>query len=95
MRIEDRFKIFQLYNNSTKLNKIEKGKNAQHIDKLEISEQARDFQAVLNAIKNIPDVRQDKIDELKDKIMSGNYNISAKDIIEKLVKEYKSSKQNG
>lgn len=92
MRIEDRFKILQIYNNSTKVNRPEKNKQKTDVDKVEISEEARDFQTILNAIKTTPDIREDKINEIKKKIDEGTYNVSAKDVVDKLIKGYISSR---
>ncbi|ABP67252.1 anti-sigma-28 factor, FlgM [Caldicellulosiruptor saccharolyticus DSM 8903] len=92
MRIEDRIRIFQIYSSSTKVNRVEKKKDVESTDKLEISCEARDFHAVLNAIKSTPDIREEKVNEIKSKIESGTYNVSAKDVVEKLIREYKQAK---
>ncbi|WAM30854.1 flagellar biosynthesis anti-sigma factor FlgM [Caldicellulosiruptor naganoensis] len=92
MRIEDRMRIFQLYSSSTRVNKVEKKQDVRNADKLEISSEARDFQAILNAIKSTPDIREEKVNEIKSKIESGTYNVSAKDVVEKLIREYKQAK---
>ena len=55
-------------------------------DELSISGQAKDYQAVLRALKNIPDIRKDKVDELSEKYNSGNYDVSGKDIADKIIK---------
>ncbi|MEZ0537216.1 flagellar biosynthesis anti-sigma factor FlgM [Caldicellulosiruptoraceae bacterium PP1] len=92
MRIEDKFRIFQIYNKTSKVEKVDKKIVSQKADKVEISQEAKDFQAILNAIKNTPDIRQDKVDEIKKKIESNTYNVSSNDIIEKLISDYKNSK---
>ncbi|ADQ45908.1 Anti-sigma-28 factor FlgM family protein [Caldicellulosiruptor kronotskyensis 2002] len=94
MRIEDRIKIFQIYTQTAKVSRVEKKQEVASTDKIEISSEAREFQAVLNAIKQTPDVREDKVNEIKKKIDSGTYNVSGKDVVEKLIREYKASKKN-
>jgi len=94
MRIEDRIRIFQVYSGSTKVNKIDKKQDTKSTDKVEISSEARDFQAILNAIKSTPDIREEKVNEIKSKIESGTYNVSSKDVVEKLIREYKQAKNN-
>lgn len=95
MRIEDRLRIFQIYSRSTNVNKVEKKQDVKGSDKLEISSEARDFHAILNAIKATPDIREEKVNEIKNKIESGTYNVSAKDVVEKLIRDYKQAKNIG
>lgn len=92
MRIEDRSRIFQIYSSSTKVNKVEKKQDVKRTDKLEISSEARDFHAILNAIKSTPDIREEKVNEIKSKIESGTYSVNAKDVVEKLIREYKQAR---
>jgi negative regulator of flagellin synthesis FlgM len=94
MRIEDRIRIFQIYTQTAKVTRVEKKQEPTATDKVEISSEARDFQAILNAIKQTPDVREEKVNEIKKKIDSGTYNVSGKDVVEKLIREYKASKKN-
>jgi negative regulator of flagellin synthesis FlgM len=73
-----------------------KHKNVRGIDKISgvsskkdvvsISGQAKDFQTVMKALRNVPDVREDKIRELNEKFYSGNYNVKGKDVAEHIVK---------
>jgi negative regulator of flagellin synthesis FlgM len=53
-------------------------------DKMEISETAREIQIARKALSDVPDVRTDKLDEIKQLMASGNYKPSAEDIVEKL-----------
>lgn len=50
-------------------------------DKVEISDKAKDFQFAMNAYKNLPEVRKEKIDEINKKIQSGSYNPSGEEIV--------------
>ena len=40
-----------------------------------------------DAVRQLPDVREDKIRELKDKIEKGTYDVSGQNIAEKMVSE--------
>lgn len=54
--------------------------------KAPVIEVAVDKQAeIKNSLKDLPDVRKDKVAELKARIASGDYNVSGKDIAEKIV----------
>ncbi len=54
-------------------------------DKVEISSAARDIQVARKALEEVPDIRTDKLDEIKTLMASGNYKPSAEDIVEKLL----------
>jgi len=56
-------------------------------DKIEISSKAKDFQVAMNAFKNLPEVRNSKIGEIKSAIASGTYNPSAEETIDGIFKE--------
>lgn len=58
-------------------------------DKIEISSEAKEFQIAMQAFKKLPDVRDDKVDELKDKIKDGSYKPSSEDIAKKLLESLK------
>lgn len=53
-------------------------------DKVEISDKAKDFQFAMNAYKNLPEVRKDKVDELSKKIQSGSYNPSGEEVVDSM-----------
>ena len=55
-------------------------------DIVSISSQAKDYQSVMKVLKDMPDVRQDKVDELSQKYESGSYDVSGKDIVDRVLK---------
>ena len=63
--------------------KIERQKKVN--DSFVVSDQARDFQTVLKAISNAPDIREEKVNDILKRIEEGSYNISANDIADKLL----------
>ena len=46
----------------------------------------KDFQTVLKAISNSPDVREEKVNDIIKKMEQGSYNISSEDIANKLLR---------
>jgi len=54
-------------------------------DKVEISKEARDFQVAMNAINHVPEIREDKVNEVKNQIEAGTYNPSSKDVASKIL----------
>lgn len=57
-------------------------------DTLAISDFAKELQIAKQAVLNTPDVRQDKVDEIKKQMEAGNYNVSASQLADKLLKKY-------
>jgi negative regulator of flagellin synthesis FlgM len=52
-----------------------------------LSTTAKDVQALQNAISNLPDVREDKVQALRDQIEKGTYKVDAEKVAEKMVGE--------
>lgn len=59
--------------------------NAIQKDAVSISSDAKYLNIALKALKNIPDVREDKVKELTEKIENGTYYIDSKKIAEKIL----------
>lgn len=53
-------------------------------DQVELSSTAKDFQYAMKLLKDVPDVRQDKIDSIKNQIKTGTYKIDSGKIVEKM-----------
>jgi negative regulator of flagellin synthesis FlgM len=56
-------------------------------DKISLSGQAKEINDLKKLISDLPDIRQDRIDALKKAIETGNYNIDANSIAEKILEE--------
>lgn len=77
-------KINKAYNkNVGKVKKTDKPEMKR--DQIEISQSSKDFQVAMDAFKKLPDVRQEKIDNIKSEIEKGTYKPTAEDIIKKMM----------
>ena len=56
-------------------------------DELSISDRAKDFQTLLKALQEVPDVRTGKVDEISKKLGVGKYNVSSGDVSEKIIQK--------
>lgn len=87
MRINNNINVQQVlkgYNkNVGKVNKT--GKSEMKRDQIDISQSSKDFQIAMGAFKKLPDVRQDKINEVKEQIDKGAYKPSTEDLIKKMM----------
>ncbi|HCL03042.1 MAG TPA: flagellar biosynthesis anti-sigma factor FlgM [Lachnoclostridium phytofermentans] len=87
MRIDALSKINQLYqtNDTRKVSKLQNGNKK---DSVEISQMGKDFQIAKQAVSSAPDIRQDKVDEIKKKLASGNYEISLEELADKMINDF-------
>jgi negative regulator of flagellin synthesis FlgM len=68
------------YNKVIGNNNIRQGK-----DQVVLSKTAQDFSQVMNALRNVPDIREDKVNEVLQRMESGKYNVNGKEIMDKLM----------
>lgn len=87
MRINSLNNINQIYQSNATM-KLNQGNKAGSADSLEISNTAKDFQTALNAIKSSEDIREDKVQALKEQMQSGTYQVSNKEIADKIVNRF-------
>lgn len=87
MRIDAYNAISQVYQSNT--NYKTKSANASYnSDKIEISTLGKEFQTAKAAVSQAPDVREDKIAEIKAKMDAGTYHVSGMDFANKIVDNY-------
>lgn len=87
MRIDAFNKVSQLYQqNSTQ--KLNKTNAVNKKDRVEISQLGKDFQIAKQVVAQAPDIRQDKVNELKQRMASGTYNVSLVEVADKMVESY-------
>ncbi|HHT97660.1 MAG TPA: flagellar biosynthesis anti-sigma factor FlgM [Clostridiales bacterium] len=84
MRIDSYGKIDQAYNtknikNIKNPNKI-KGK-----DSLEISQNGQSYHMIKQIMVNTPDIREDKVAQIKDAMNSGTYNVNNEELVNHII----------
>lgn len=57
-------------------------------DMVEISDFGKELQVAKQAVTSAPDIRADKVAELKSKIANGTYEVSGESFAEKLIAKY-------
>jgi len=62
-------------------------KNITKTDTVNISDAAKEIQEVRKELDNIPDVRAEKVEQLKNQIENGTYEIKSEEIAEKMLKD--------
>ena len=77
-----------IYTNDKKISKVENvNKLNLGRDDIKISSKAKDYSIAMNALKNIPDVRQDRVDEVAKKLANKEYDVSGDDIADKILND--------
>lgn len=87
MRIDAFNKVSQLYGTNS-MKSTAKAKNGSFSDKLEISQVGKDYQTARQIVAQTPDIREDKISEIKQRMDEGAYLVDSRDVAEKLVAKY-------
>jgi negative regulator of flagellin synthesis FlgM len=83
MRIDAYMQVSQLYN-ASKPKRAMKAESTGASDTLEISDFGKDYQIAKQAVKNAPDIRESKIQEIQKQMAAGTYNVSIEDVADKL-----------
>lgn len=87
MRIDAFNKVSQLYQTNNVKNAT-KAKGSSFRDMLEISQTGKDYQVARQIVARTPDVRDDRVNDIKQQMEAGTYDISAEAIADKLVNSY-------
>lgn len=89
MRVEAYNQVAQLYN-TEKAAKAQNTKAAGNTgrDEVQISSFGRDYQIAKQAVAEAADVRADRVAELKERVNSGNYDVSIDGFASKLLEKY-------
>ena len=77
----------QEVNKSKKAQNQENSSTARQQDSSQISEQAKVLAQSVQKLKNIPDVREEKVEQVKRDIDAGTYQVSGRDIADKMIEE--------
>lgn len=81
-------KVNEVYK-SSKVNKSEPISNVRSKkDVISISNIGKDYQVALKAVKDIPDIRADKVDGIKAQYASGSYNVKGQEIADRIINSF-------
>lgn len=56
-------------------------------DQINVSDRAASIQQIVDKISNIPQVRQDRVEALREQVQSGSFNPSSEDIADAILRE--------
>lgn len=87
MRVDAYNKIAQVYQTNA-VQKIDKKTKAATKDQVEISNLGKDYQVAKKAVADAPDIRTDKVNDIKERIASGTYNVSMEEVADHILERY-------
>lgn len=85
MRIDAYNAISQIYQANNVSSVKRPGNVGSFNDRLEFSQTAKSYQTAKTAVRQAPDVRMDKVAEIKAQMAAGTYNISSEMIADKIL----------
>ena len=86
-------KVPGIYGNTGKISRYTKtGEVLSKKDELSISGTAKDFSIAMKAVRQIPEVRQEKVNEIIQKMQRGEYSVKASEVAEKILESLKENK---
>lgn len=87
MRIDAMNQVSQLYR-TDKTKKYNQLGTASLSDKVEISQIGKDMQIGKNAVAGAPEIREDRVAQLKAALENGSYHVDDDDLAEKLLESF-------
>lgn len=90
MRIDAYNQVNQIYKSDNKM-KAGKVSKVSKRDGYEISSFGKAYQAARQAMNSVPDIREDKVAQIKEKIDNGTYEVSGEEFAEKIISRFDES----
>ena len=83
MRITNVNNVTPTYKNINEFAIKQKGVSKE--DDAKISEKGKDFQYALEKVRKSPDIREDKVNDIKARIKEGTYHVSTDSLVKKML----------
>ncbi len=64
-------------------------------DRVKLSSRKAELDTLYNTVANMPDVRSDRVAELKQRIDEGSYKVDGVKVAEKMIRHFKGSEDSG
>ena len=90
MRIDAFAQVQQMYNQAKPM-QVKKQAKTSFADQVQISSLGKDIQTAKSAVNSASDVREDKVNDIKNRIANGTYDVSMDDFADKLLSAYSRS----
>lgn len=88
MRIDAYNQVAQIYQAAKSKSAQGKEKAADSADMFQISQVGKELQTARQAISKVPDVREDKVNDVRERFAAGTYNVTGEQLADKLINKY-------
>lgn len=87
MRIDSISRAYEAYK-SQKITPAKKNSIVSSKDQVELSHVAKEFGSVYKMALEVPDIRKDRVDSLKEQIKSGTYDVKSEEVADKMMSQF-------
>lgn len=87
MKVDAYNQVNQIYQ-TTKPKKVTKTGETKVKEQYRVSQSGKDYQIAKNALSQVPEIREDKVNYFKGVLASGTYNVSSQEIAESMVSKF-------
>lgn len=87
MRIESYSKVQHMYD-AKKCGQVQQAKTHNTVDKVDISDMGKSIQIAKNAVEATPDMREELVGSIKERVQNGTYEVSSESFADKLMQAY-------
>jgi len=87
MRIDAINRIYDSYK-AQRVTASKKTDKTSSKDEVALSSEAKEFANMSKLLSEVPDVRIDKVEEIKNRMSSGNYNVKSEEVAEKILSQF-------
>lgn len=77
-------KVAEVYGESIKIKRTHKMEKISKVDEATFSSKGSLIQKAMQELNKLPDIREDRVAEVQNKLKTGSYNISGEEIIQKI-----------
>ena len=86
-------KLVQAYKRQDAKKEVKETSRFAQKDQLSLSEKAKEYQSAMNALKDTPDIRKEKVEAIKHQIQTGTYKVDAGKIAKKMLDDININKR--
>ena len=77
-------KVAEVYSESLKIKRTSKLEKVSKVDEATFSSEGSLIQKAMRELNKLPDIREDKVAEVQNRLKTGSYNISGEEIVQKI-----------
>lgn len=87
MRIDPISRAYEVYK-SQQTTPVKKSNTVSSKDQVELSSVAKEFGSVYKMALEVPEIRKDKVESLKEQMNSGTYNVKSEEVAKKIMSQF-------